>query len=147
MNKELKSAIIQNCHSKHLRRFALREEGLTLHNLLSKARSLEASKTQATGMEKNLPNHEQVNHVSTGKKSTNSTKCRGCGLPWLHKNGPCPADRNKCRYCGLTWPHRNGPCPAIGQTCGKCGKMNHFATACRSPLTFDGYRNDGYRND
>ena len=34
---------------------------------------------------------------------------------------------------------------SLGQTCGKCGKMNHFATACRS--SFDGYRNDGYRND
>ncbi len=43
VNNEVKSAIIQNCRSKHLRRFALREENLTLETLLSKARALENS--------------------------------------------------------------------------------------------------------
>ena len=42
LNKELKSAIIQNCQSKHLRRFGLREEDMTLEKLLAKARVLEA---------------------------------------------------------------------------------------------------------
>ncbi len=51
VNKEIKSAIIQNCQSKRLRRYALREEALSLDNLLAKARSLEVSETQATGME------------------------------------------------------------------------------------------------
>ena len=54
-DKELKSAIIQNCLSKRLRRYALREEALTLDNLLSKARGLEASEAQATGIKKSLP--------------------------------------------------------------------------------------------
>ncbi len=48
VNKEIKSAIIQNCQSKRLRRYALREEALSLDNLLAKARSLEVSETQAT---------------------------------------------------------------------------------------------------
>ena len=50
LDKELKSAIIQSCQSKRLRRYALREEALTLDALLTKARSLEASERQATGM-------------------------------------------------------------------------------------------------
>ena len=39
------------CLSKHLRRFGLRESELALDSLLSKARSLESSETQAAGME------------------------------------------------------------------------------------------------
>ena len=46
--------IIQNCLSKLLRRYALREDTLTLAALLAKARALELSETQATDMEQNL---------------------------------------------------------------------------------------------
>jgi hypothetical protein len=55
VNNEVKSAIIQNCRSKHLRRFALRhEEHLTLEALLSKARALKNSEKQAQCIEKQL---------------------------------------------------------------------------------------------
>ena len=37
LNKELRSTVIQHCKSKHLRRFALRGDELTLDMLLSKA--------------------------------------------------------------------------------------------------------------
>ena len=39
-----------------------------------------------------------------------------------------------CEYCGKI--HRWGQryCPAYGQTCGSCGKVNHFATACKSRI-------------
>ena len=36
LDREMKSSIIQNCTSKHLRRYALREETLTLDKLLAK---------------------------------------------------------------------------------------------------------------
>ena len=55
VSKEIKSAIIQNCSSKQLRRYALREDALTLDNLMAKARSLEANKIQASGIERKLP--------------------------------------------------------------------------------------------
>ena len=45
VDSEIKSAIIQNCTSKRLRRFALRENELTLDALLTKARSLKMSET------------------------------------------------------------------------------------------------------
>ena len=43
LERELKSAVIQNCNSKHLR-YALREDDMTLHKILLKA--AETSKTQ-----------------------------------------------------------------------------------------------------
>ena len=54
--------MIQNCLSKRLRRY-VREDTLKLKDLLAKARSLEASETQTTGIEKNLPS-EEINQLS-----------------------------------------------------------------------------------
>jgi len=70
--REIKSVVIQNCLLKRLRTYMLREENLKLDNLLTKARSLEASETQATGMEKNLPT-EEVNHFSHKRKQAKTT--------------------------------------------------------------------------
>ena len=107
LEKELKSAIVQNCLSKPLRRYALREEKLTLDKLLSKARSLEASEIQARDIEDSLEISESAKFV---KKRTTQ----------------------KCHQCGYAWPHQNKPCPARGQTCRKCGKTGHFAKVCKS---------------
>ena len=57
--KELKSTIIQNCQSKHLRRVALREE-LSLDALFYKARSQEACEKQAKGIEQMQSTSEAV---------------------------------------------------------------------------------------
>ena len=125
IDKELKSAIIQNCHSKRLRRYALREEALTLDALLAKARSLEASERQATGMERSLQDESVQNVRSKGIKGSGS-QIKGSGSQM---------STTKCRKCGLSWPHKTGPCPAKGQTCRKCGKPNHFARMCLSKTT------------
>lgn len=45
---------MQNCRSKYLRRYALRDDQLTLSALLSKARALENRKKQAKGIEETL---------------------------------------------------------------------------------------------
>ena len=58
--KELKSTLIQNCQSKHLRRVALCED-LSLDALLDKARSQEASEEQAKGIEQMQSISEAVN--------------------------------------------------------------------------------------
>ena len=55
VSKEIKPAVIQNCSSKRLRRYAIREDALTLDKLMAKAQSLETSKIQASGMERKLP--------------------------------------------------------------------------------------------
>ena len=126
-SREIKSAVIQNCLSKRLRRYALREDTLKLDEFLAKARSLEASETQATGIEKNLPS-EEVNRLSHKPQQSRPTV----------KKPPrqsTQSSSNTCRQCGLIWPHRTKPCPAKGQSCNKCGKPNHFAKMCRTKVT------------
>ena len=54
IDKEVKSAIIQNCSSKRLRRYALLDNEVTLAKLLAKGRGFELSESQATGIEKSL---------------------------------------------------------------------------------------------
>ena len=122
LERELKSAIIQNCHSKCLRRFALREEALTLDGLLTKARALEASETQASGIEKSLL-PENVNRLHQDQGRT----------PPKPKPRPKTYSPNKCRNCGSAWPHKDGLCPTKGRTRRKCGKPNHFAKVCFTP--------------
>ena len=51
IDSEIEAAIIQNCTSKRLRRYAIREEMLTLATLLATARAFEVSDHQAKGME------------------------------------------------------------------------------------------------
>lgn len=126
--KEIKSAIILNCLSKRLRRFALREENLTLDQLLSKARSLEASEQQASGMEQSLQQTtEAVNNLHLKRKSQPS-KPRKWTKP--QQKPPHASQASQCRQCGRAWPHTQGPCPAKGKMCNKCGKPNHFSNVC-----------------
>ena len=127
VDNEIKSTIIQNCSSKSLRRYALREEKLTLELLLNKARALEVSESQATGMEQTL-NHsektvEQANFVKGNRNS-------GPKKPFHVRRSP-----GKCKHCGYTWPHTKSPCPAKGKQCNACGKDNHFSSVCRSKGT------------
>ena len=118
LNKELKLAVIQNCASKRLRRYALREDDMTLDKILSKARALESSEEQAKGMEDVAPK-EVVQQI-----------CRPQNHPRQHQGRPRQTPSNICRQCGLSWPHSKNPCPAKGKTCNKCGKPNHFAKMC-----------------
>ena len=126
LDTEIKSAIIQGCQSKRLRRFALRENALTLDSLIAKARSLEASEREATGMERGLQDESVQNVHSKNVRSS------AHHLP-----------TTKCRNCGLTWPHKTAPCPAKGQACRKCGKPNHFARVCLSKTTAEHPRPHG----
>ena len=64
LNKELKLAVIQRCTSKRLRRYALREEDMTLDKILAKARAPESSEKQAKGMEETAA---QLSAHSRGK--------------------------------------------------------------------------------
>lgn len=76
--KEIKATIIQNCRSKRLRRYALRED-LSLTDLITKARSLELSEVHATGMEEKMstdttPSDEVINQVKKQHKGKQSSR-------------------------------------------------------------------------
>lgn len=80
VDNELKSAIIQNCSSKQLRLFALREEKLTLATLLSKAYVLEACESQARDIEESLVEMESAQLI----RKLQSKTCFSFGFSWSH---------------------------------------------------------------
>ena len=100
---------MQNCVSKSLRRFALRQEKLKLESLLSKARALGASEAQVKDVELSLEKSEAISVQLVKKRLT-----------------------QKCYRCGLSWPHRSKLCPTTEETCSQCGKTGHFAKVCKS---------------
>ena len=110
LDRELKSTIIQNCLSKRLRRIALRED-LSLDNLLAKARSVEASETQASEMEQSFATANRVQLKKPQRRTFQKPACT-----------QIPSAKH-CRNCGLTWPHKKGLCPAQGKICKKCRKL------------------------
>ena len=118
VDTEIKSAIIQNCASKRLRRYVLREENLTLTSLLSKASALETSENQAVGIEQTLEQALTLRHKTTERPRKPSHRSS------RKQNAPCG-------NCGFALPH-HGPCPAKGKNCNACGKRNHFAKVCRT---------------
>ena len=114
---EIKSHIIYSCLDPGLRRRALRDTNLDLQQLLSLARTHEATEQQAKQMEDGLSmlrlsQTADVNHVHTNSQSSS---CPNCGAP--------PTRQHR-------WIHA----PARGRTCNHCGKINHFAIVCRSRL-------------
>ena len=145
VDQEIKHAIIHNCCSKRLRRYALREDSLTLDKLLAEAHSLEMSEVQATGMEEKLPPDSKPSangiHLIKGEKKQykgrslqGSHPSRSHPQPHVRRNSQPTGKSTTCRKCGRTWPHKQGPCPAKGQTCRKCGKPNHFVKMCLTPV-------------
>ena len=148
LDRELHSQIIQHCSSQELRCCALRNPKMTLPQLLTLTRTLEASEFQAAGMAQGSQpaavtlqpaDAATVNAVS--KCSTNQCK------PWWVNRGkakgkepthtqqlnkPAPQQSTKCFNCGGQWPHTGGrtACPAYGSTCTACSKPNHYAQHC-----------------
>lgn len=103
LDKELKSAVFQHCTSKRLRRYALREDDMTLDKILSKARALEASETQATGIEESqsfVTFSDSVHHIRKGQNPRQQTQAYS------------QPESSVCHQCGLTWPHTTCLCPA-----------------------------------
>jgi hypothetical protein len=99
LNKELKSAIIQNCQSKRLRKFGLREEDMTLEKLLAKARVLEASERQASGIEHSLPSEKLIKFrpESRSLASFNNETQELCSRLVFHLVNPFPNLINNLR--------------------------------------------------
>ena len=118
---EIKSQIIQGCSSPKLRRYALREEKLTLSHLLHTARTYELANEHAESMETNINKSTysaNAEHVHFQSQPQQITQFRNV---------------TKCRNCGGQFPHpRERPCPARGITCYACGRQNHFAKHCLS---------------
>ena len=112
---EIMVQIVIGGRSSRVRKQALRDPKYTLKDLLLEARREETSKVQAADIEEHLDSHV----LHTLKKPTN-------------KNSQADKPQKICFYCGGNYPHLDKPCPAKNKTCAKCGKLNHFASQCRS---------------
>ena len=109
-NAEIKSQIIQGCISSNLRKKALKDDNITLDDLLKAARALEIADTQSKGMEANVL---QVNRVMHRKPSKQEGK------------------KYTCYNCGGEYPHET-ECPAKGKTCTYCKRVDHFENYCKT---------------
>ena len=85
---------------------------------MAKARSLEISEMEASGMERKLPT-EEANLVSQKQHSKAD-----------RQTTPTLTSTKICRQCGLSWLHNAKPCPAKEQVRRKCDKQNHCAKMC-----------------
>ena len=129
VDKEILSAVIQNCRSSRLRRRALREADKTLDDILKMGRALEMADSHANTMERgeqSIP----VNKIGARKQKTPNKQFATGGS--RHPRQRRRTKSSKCRQCGGEYPHV-GDCPAKGQVCHACNKPNHFAKMCRTP--------------
>ena len=50
-----------------------------------------------------------------------------------HKESLKSDESSKCKRCVGAYPHKES-CPARNIKCNSCGKLNHFASICRTTL-------------
>ena len=133
VEKEIKSQIILNCSSSHLRRRALRESSLTLKAVLDLGRTMEISEKQASGIEYKSIYPDEPELLNYTRMSQRSQSRHSPSAPFSRSRGELPNPSSTCGHCGYAYPHPQGQasCPARGSQCRSCGKMNHFARCCR----------------
>ena len=99
VDRHIKAALIQNCLSTRLRRLALREDTLTLNDLLSAARALEVSDIQASDMERHIP-------IAQSSHNLIRIQQRPVQIPVIRKSVQRKS-ATLCFHCGYAWPQRN----------------------------------------
>ena len=123
-SKEVKSQIIQGCHSTRLRRKALLRDDTDLTGLLSAARALELSEKHATEIEQSDRDSANAVRKSNQRRRNNPR--------YLQKQSKFePKKKTNCRNCGGEFPYASKS-PVLGKTCNFCRKVNHFVKVCRS---------------
>ncbi len=119
------TGIIEKCASNALRRRLLREQELTLSNLLSIARSFELADRQILEIEQKFESSTHLNSIE-----------RNRDFQQPRRNSAKREDNNRQKcvcYCCGNEGHRakDVQCPALDKTCRCCGKSGHFARVCR----------------
>ena len=112
---EIPIQLVLHGSSSQLRKHALRDNTVTLKNMLLLGRQEELSHFQAAKIEGK--DTEDLNYVQ--KKCITS------------RHVPHKTLTRKCFSCGGDFPH-SGLCPAQGKTCRLFCKMNLFASVCKS---------------
>ncbi|KAJ1115552.1 hypothetical protein NDU88_003775 [Pleurodeles waltl] len=130
--EEIRAQIIQGCWSNALRKLILRQQGMSLDDILILARSHELSAVRADAMAavrgQSLAAASSTRAVQVKEEQVEAIQTRPA-TP--RKMNPSKPGERVCGSCG--YEHRqNAGCPAKGQSCNRCGKANHFAKVCRS---------------
>ncbi|CAB4037087.1 Transposon Tf2-6 poly, partial [Paramuricea clavata] len=108
LDEMIRDQVIEKCASNALRRRLLREQELTLNNLLSIARSFELADRQALEIEQKFESSTHLNSIE-----------RNRDFQQPRRNS---AKRHRAK---------DVQCPALDKTCRRCGKSGHFARVCR----------------
>ena len=130
---EIKKMVIAGCKSIRLKELILGQAGITLTDIQTKARAIEAVNSQAKAIDsfsvKKEPvvKTEPVCAVQGSFKANNKrVSFSGGGKSPRAKDGK-GAER-KCFACGYDFPH-SGDCPAKGKKCKTCKEGGHFASS------------------
>ena len=134
LDREIKTQIIQSCSSTRLRRRALRENEISLDELIKYGRALEASEQQAKAIEVGTSGNKFEEKRVNSLQSQRNKKRAKTNQPGKSRDRVArSSEKQICRNCGGIWPHREDkPCIAKGKTCFGCGKQNHLQKMCRS---------------
>ncbi|XP_060082488.1 uncharacterized protein LOC132561807 [Ylistrum balloti] len=133
IEEEIKSQIIQSCSSTGLRRHILRDDEVSLENILKLACALELSDEHTKDIEEKP---EQIHAINRGhgrqKEIKNTIRKQGyINKRNRHTDARDKEKNTKCYRCGGSYPHQ-GQCPAKGKKCNFCQKMNNFGKVCKS---------------
>ena len=143
-DREIKSQVLQKCLWQKIRDKGLSEPNLTLEQLLTYGRTLEATKAQSKAMESvDSSSATSVNEVqkvyytspiagARGRGRGRGFRGRRQGTPLHHEGHSVPTTHSSsCLGCGGS-NHDRKKCKAWGKTCNNCKKPNHFAAVCKS---------------
>ena len=106
----IRDKVVLSCPDARLQERLLRESDLSLTKAIDLCRAAEATQQQLRAIKAGTDITSAVQTVSSISTSAQ-----------VHKN---------CGNCGGQHAHK--PCPAHGKACRNCGKLNHFASCCRS---------------
>ena len=122
IDENIRDQVIEKCLSNSLRTKLLEKgAGLTLSQLQTMARAMEASTTQADSIASSNTTHE-VNRVQHKREK-----------PKQQRNPRLDDKERRCYRCdNLGHLSSDEKCPARGKRCNKCHGTGHFAKCCRS---------------
>ncbi|CAB4045307.1 Hypothetical predicted protein [Paramuricea clavata] len=127
LDEMIRDQVIEKYASNALRRRLLREQELTLNNLLSIAHSFELADRQALEIEQKFKSSTHLNSIE-----------RNRDFQQARRNSAKREDNNRqecvCYCCGNEGPR--APCEGcpmsyLDKTCRRSGKSSHFARFCR----------------
>ena len=124
-NKALRDQIIEGLYDGDTVEQLLRERKLTIDGVISTCRAHESAKQQRADMKSHVVNRTATTSYRQREKITSSLSCARSKEKKHEQN---------CGRCGRPWHKDIKNCPAKGKTCLKCGKLDHFASFCKSKM-------------